>query len=212
MLEMTSDLVGLEKLTTLLTRDSDLMGAMRRGSKAERIDVLASAALVLYFLARAIGEEGFLENVVRQKLKRDYRLPDPLAGLAARLYLTRIDTAALRDTLSRTRVALTYAEPLTPYLQDLQAAFPDMVFHDVLGSTENPVLAAQLDPTRRGLHLLVHAVVPELADPAEVVAGLEQDARSRACRGTSGRRGCGASSSSPAQGRASRWCATPPGT
>jgi len=48
-----------------------------------------------------------------------------------------------------------------------------MVFHDVLGSTENPVLAAQLDPRVRGLHMFVHAVVPEIADPAKVIAGLE---------------------------------------
>jgi phenylacetate-coenzyme A ligase PaaK-like adenylate-forming protein len=173
MMERTCDLVGIKKLTTLLTHDSDLMGAMRLASKADRIDVMATAALVMYFLSRSMGEPGFLDGVVRQKLRRDYHLPGPLADLATRLYLSRIDIDRLRDTLSRTRIALTYAEPLTPYMHDLRSAFPDLIFHDVLGSTENPVLAAQLDPRVRGLHLFVHAVVPELADPAEVVRGLE---------------------------------------
>ncbi len=173
MLERTCDLVGVEKLTTLLTRDSDLMGAMRKASRAERIDVLSTAALVLYFVGRSIKEEGFLYGVVREKIRRDFHLPGPLADLAARAYLGRISVPKLRRTLSRTRIALTYAEPLTPYIQDLRSAFPDMVFHDVLGSTENPVMAAQLDHRVRGLHLFVHAMVPEIADPAEVVRGLE---------------------------------------
>ncbi len=172
MLEETSDLVGLVKLTTLLTRDTDLMGAMRLASRAQRIDVLVTSALVLYFLSRSMGEDGFLKNIVREKIRRDYHL-GPLSGLAAMLYLRRIDITKLRDTLSRTRMAITYAEPLTPYMQDLRSAFPHMVFHDVLGSTENPVLAAQLDPRVRGLHMFVHAVVPEIADPAKVIAGLE---------------------------------------
>lgn len=176
MLDLTCDLVGVEKLTTLLTRDSDLMGAMRRASKAERIDVVATAALVLYFLSRSMGEGGFLDGVVREKLRRDYHLPGPMADLAAWLYLESVDLERLRGTLSRTHIALTYAEPLTPYMHDLRAAFPHMVFHDVLGSTENPVLAAQLDPHVKGLHLFVHAVVPELADPTKVVRGLESGA------------------------------------
>lgn len=172
MLERTCDLVGVEKMTTLLTRDSDLMGAMRTAAGAERIDVLACPSLVLYFLSRAVGEKGFLPAVVREKVRRDYRLPGPLAGLAASLYAGQIDMGQLRRTLSRARMALTYAESLTPYMHDLRSAFPHMAFYDVLGSTENPVLAAQLDSRRAGLHLFVHAVVPELADPGEVVKGL----------------------------------------
>ncbi|MDW5562125.1 MAG: hypothetical protein SA339_02780 [Methanomassiliicoccus sp.] len=174
MLELTSDLVGLEKLTTLLTRDSDLMGALRQASRADRIDVLSCPSLVLYFLARSIAEPGFLEGVVKEKLRRDYHLPGAMADVATSLYLSRIDLNRLRRTLSSTRLALTYAEPLTPYVQDLRAAFPHMIFHDVLGSTENPVLAAQLDHRDRGLYLFVHAMVPELADPAEVVRGLRE--------------------------------------
>lgn len=173
MLEWAADLVGVERLTTLLTRDSDLMGAMRKACKVERIDVISTAALVLYFVSRSIREEDFLNGVVRGKIRRDFHLPGPIADLIAKAYLARIDIPKLRRTLARTRIALTYAEPLTPYIQDLRSTFPDMVFHDILGSTENPVMAAQLDPRVQGLHLFVHALVPELADPAEVVRGLE---------------------------------------
>ncbi|MBI0583306.1 MAG: hypothetical protein ISF22_03660 [Methanomassiliicoccus sp.] len=174
MLELASDMIGVKKLTTLLTRETDLMGAMRQASRAKSIEVMASAAVVFYFIGRSIGEPGFLQGTVAEKLRRDYHLPAPMASLAARLYLTRVNTSRLRDTLSGTRIALSYAEPLTPYLHDLRTHFPDTVFHDVLGSTENPVMAAQIDPHRKGLSLFVHAIIPEIADPAEVAAGLER--------------------------------------
>lgn len=175
LLEWTSDALGLKRLTTLITRDSDIMSAMRRASRAERIDVVASAALALYFVARSVKDREFLRGVVREKLRRDHGLPSPLASLIARLFIRTVNPRRLGKVLARTRVSLTYAEPLTPYLQDLRESLPEARFHDVLGSTENPVLAAQFDPDTRGLCLFIDAVVPEIADPVAVADAREGD-------------------------------------
>jgi hypothetical protein len=115
---------------------------MRRASKAERIEVVAGAALVLYFVGRAVREPAFLRDVVFRKKKRDYRKPKPQATKVTKLNLINVNNKRQQRALSRDRTALTYAEPLTPYLQDLRESFPNTRFHDVLGSTENPVLAA----------------------------------------------------------------------
>jgi phenylacetate-coenzyme A ligase PaaK-like adenylate-forming protein len=172
-LERTCDRAGIEKLTTLLTKDSDLVQAMKRASKTDRIDAMVSAALVLYFVGQTVKDPEFLRGVVQNKLQRDYHLPRPLARLAARLYLRGLDDKQLARTLSRCKIAFTYAEPLTPYLHDLRERFPGMAFHDVFGSTENPILAAQLDPAKAGLSLFLSSAIPEIADPAEVAEAKE---------------------------------------
>ncbi len=172
-LDHTCDVAGIEKLTTLLNKDSDLVQAMKLASKTDRIDVMASAALVFYFVGRTVRDPEFLREVVRSKLQRDYHLPGPLARLGARLYLRGLDHQRLARTLSRCKIAFTYAEPLTPYLHDLRESFPGMAFHDVFGSTENPILAAQLDPGKAGLSLFLSSIIPEIADPAEVAEAKE---------------------------------------
>ncbi len=134
---------------------------------------MASAALVFYFVGRTVKDPEFLRGVVREKLKRDYHLPGPLAKLIGQLYLRGLDDQRLARTLSRCRIAFTYAEPLTPYLHDLRESFPSMAFHDVFGSTENPILAAQLDPGKAGLSLFLNSIIPEIAVPAEVAEAKE---------------------------------------
>lgn len=173
-LDWTSELLGLTRLTTLLTRDSDLMPAMRRASRAARIDVVASAALVLYFVARSVKGPEFLRGVVREKLRRDRHLPWSIADLVARIYISTVRPRRLKRVLADTRIALTYAEPPTPYFHDLREGLPGAQFHDVLGSTENPVLAAQFETGTRGLCLFLNAVIPEIADPVEVTEAKEK--------------------------------------
>lgn len=174
LMEWTSDVLRLSKLTTLLTRDSDLMPAMHKASRAGRIDVVASAALALYFVARSVNEPEFLRGVVREKLRRDHHLPSLVADLAARIFICTVRPRRLERVLADTRIALTYAEPLTPYHHDLREGLPKARFHDVLGSTENPVLAAQFETDIKGLCLFINAVIPEIADPVEVADAKER--------------------------------------
>jgi len=172
-LERTCDVAGIKKLTTLLDKDSDLIRALRKASKADRIDAMASAALAFFFVGRTVRDPDFLRGVVLGKLRRDYHLPGPLARLACRLYLSGIDRERLGRSLAQCQVAFTFAEPLTPYLHDLRETFPNMRFHDVFGSTENPVIAAQLDASVPGLSLFLSSSIPEIADPAHVAEAKE---------------------------------------
>ncbi len=174
LLEETSELLGLDVLHTLLTRESDLMPAMRRASRLDRIDVVASAALVLYFISRSVKEPDFLQSTVKEKLRRDKHLPSFVASLVARLYIANVNPKRLGTMLAKTHIAITYAEPITGYYTDYRNSMPEARFVDVLGSTENPVLAAQLDLGSKGLSLFLNAVIPELADPVEV-ANAKQD-------------------------------------
>lgn len=176
LLEETSELLDLQVLHTLLTRESDLMPAMRKASRLDRIDVVASAALVLYFISRSVREPDFLQSTVRDKLKRDKHLPSLLASAVARLYIKNVNPQRLGRMLAKTRLALTYAEPITGYYSDYRGAMPEARFVDVLGSTENPVLAAQMELGNKGLSLFLNAVIPELADPMEV-ANAKQDGK-----------------------------------
>ncbi len=173
LLEETCDLVDIPRFTTLLTRESDLMPAMHRASRARRIDVVSTAALVLYFISRSVRERDFLQVTVREKIRKDVHLPSPMASLVARIYIWYVNPRRLGKLLASTRVALTYAEPFTAYLSDYRQSLPRAQFYDVLGSTENPVLAAQLDQGTKGLSLFINAVVPEIADPVEVAKAKE---------------------------------------
>ncbi len=174
LLEETSELLDLHVLHTLLTRESDLMPAMRKASRLDHIDVVASAALVLYFISRSVREPDFLQSTVREKLKRDKHLPSFLASAVAHVYIKNVNPQRLGMMLAKARLALTYAEPITAYYSDYHEAMPEARFVDVLGSTENPVLAAQIDLGNKGLSLFINAVIPELADPMEV-AKAKQD-------------------------------------
>jgi len=172
-LESACYAAGIETLPTLLYKDSDLVHALRKACKVERIDAMASAALVFYFVGKGIHDPDFLRETTQRKLRESYHLPRPLARSFARIYLHGVDMERLGRTLEGCRTAFTYAEPLTPYLHDLRESFPHMNFHDVFGSTENPITAAQLEPGTQGLSIFLTSAIPELADPKLIAEAKE---------------------------------------
>ena len=170
-MERTIAKIPLDRsLATLLRRDTDLVTALEKASRAERIDVVATATLLYFVMARTCRDPSYLEEIVGGRLVRDYRVPGFLSKVAARAYLRNVDHRRLTRLLSATRIGLSYAEPLTAYRDEITSMFPAIRMVDMYGSTENPIMAAQLDPSSDGLCLIVDSFVAEIARPQEVNA------------------------------------------
>ncbi|OPY31330.1 MAG: GH3 auxin-responsive promoter [Methanomassiliicoccales archaeon PtaU1.Bin124] len=167
--------MGMEDLIpTLLHDDKDLVKALRRISKEEKVDVMVSTALVFYLIGRMSREPDYLRNMVEDKARRSFGLPGPLAKLAAMFYLRGVDMHALRKITGELKMGISFAEPLSPYLEDLKRSYPKLQIYDVYGSTENPIMAAQLDPTVNGLCMIISSIIPEIA-PIEDVRKAKSD-------------------------------------
>jgi phenylacetate-coenzyme A ligase PaaK-like adenylate-forming protein len=158
-------------ISTLLKDDKDLIRALRRASSEKDIDLLSSPALILYLIGRMSNEPGFLNGLIEDKAIRSYHVPRPLAKLVRRLYLRGIDMEALKNITDNVRIAISYAEPLNPYMGELKNCYPHLQIFDFYGSTENPIMAAQIDPTVNGLSMFINTIIPELASPEDVVKG-----------------------------------------
>ena len=158
-----------ECVTTLLGDDSDLIRSLKRVSKEDNLDVMASAAIVYYIIARIVRDPDYLASIVRHRVHDDYKVPSFLSGPVARLYLAGLDHGALKRIAEKARFGISYAEALGPYARDIRESFPNIRMHDVYGSTENPLIAAQLTPDS-GLSVFLFSVIPEIADPKEVLA------------------------------------------
>ena len=168
-MERTIAKIPLDRsLATLLKSDTDLVKSLKKASKLPKLDAMAGAALLYYIIARMCNDREYLPGVVRGKLERSYHLPRPLASLATRLFLLGLDADRLRKLSSEVRLGISYAEPLTAYREELCKAYPSIRMVDVYGSTENPIIAAQLDPKNDGLFLFVDSFIAELARPDDV--------------------------------------------
>ena len=155
-------------ISTFLMDDKDLIRALRRISSEERIDIMASGALVFYLLGRMSQDPQFLRGIVENKVRSSFHLPRPLAISIAKLYLHGVDMGKLREIAEHALIAFSYAEALHPYMKELRKAFPNLAIHDVYGSTENPLMAVQLDRTMDGLSMFLGSIIPEIADPQDV--------------------------------------------
>ncbi len=156
-------------ITTLLGDDSDLVGALKQVSREKHIDVMAGSAIVFYIISRIVRDPDYLVSIVRHRIREDYRIPNFLAGPMARLYLVGLDKRALDNIVINAQIGISYAEALTPYIQDIKESYPRIRMFDVYGSTENPLIAAQLGPSA-GLSVFLNSVIPEIADPKDVLA------------------------------------------
>ncbi len=167
-LHNASKVLEADLMSTLLAQDTDLRKAVAKASRAERFDVMAGTPLLFYVIGRIAHEDDYFRSMIERAAKNNYHLPGPLARLAATLMLAGIDLGRLRENVRAVRIAITYAEPLSPYLGSLKDYYPDMKAYDVLGSTECPLIASQYSPGQKGLQLFLPGVIAELADPREV--------------------------------------------
>jgi phenylacetate-coenzyme A ligase PaaK-like adenylate-forming protein len=155
-------------LSTLLKNDTDLVRSLKQASRLEKIDAMAGSALLFFLIARICNDQAYLPGIIRDKLKRTYHLPGPLASLVSKVILLGLDTANLRRLARGVRTGISYAEPLTAYREELAKAFPEIRMVDLFGSTENPIIAAQIAPEDAGLCLFTDPFIAELAPPDEV--------------------------------------------
>jgi len=167
-LNNASRVIGVDLLSTLLTKDTDLRRALKKASRAHGFDLMAGTPLLFYVIGRIAHEPEYFRQMVERAAKNKYHLPAPLARAAGLLLSQGIDMIGLKENVRGVRVAITYAEPLSPYLGSLGAYYPNMRGHDVMGSTECPLIASQYRPLQEGLQLFLPGVIAELADPAEV--------------------------------------------
>lgn len=157
--------------STLLKDDKDLINALRRASSEKNIEILASPALILYLIGRMSHEPGFLSGLVEDKAVRSYHVPRPLAKLVRKVYLRGVDLDSLKETTLNAKTAISYAEPLNPYMGELSKCYPQLRIYDFYGSTENPIMAAQIDQSVNGLNMIINTIIPEIAPPEEVHKG-----------------------------------------
>lgn len=163
-------------ISTLLRSDTDLVRSLKKASHADRVDVTAGAALLYFLIARTCNQPSFLHDLVRGKLVRDYYLPGPLATIIARLYLVGLDRKNLIRIAQEVRLGISYAEPLTAYMKEIAKAFPNIRMVDVFGSTENPLMAAQLDAGSDGLSMFVDSLIAEIVEPIDIAGITGTDA------------------------------------
>jgi phenylacetate-coenzyme A ligase PaaK-like adenylate-forming protein len=156
-------------ISTFLSNDTDLLKALKLISKEEKVDGIATAALVYYIIGRMVIEPDYMDNLVKDKLIRAYHVPRFLAGTVASIYLSGLDKEGLLRIAKSARFGLSYAEPLTAYTNEISNGFPNMQTVDIYGSTENPLTAAELTPDATGLSLFLSVLIPEIADPKVVV-------------------------------------------
>jgi phenylacetate-coenzyme A ligase PaaK-like adenylate-forming protein len=158
-------------VSTFLKDDKDLIKALQRISSERNIDIMATAALILYLIGRMSREPGFLNGLIEEKAMRSYHLPRPLAKLARRIYLRGVDMGALRELTDNVTVAISYAEPLNPYMSELRKFYPRLKVYDAYGSTENPITAVQIDHSVNGLSMFINSIIPEIVSPEDVLRG-----------------------------------------
>jgi phenylacetate-coenzyme A ligase PaaK-like adenylate-forming protein len=165
-------------LSTMLTGDTDLIKAFKGACEVDRIDVMGTATIMYHLMSRACDDPTYLQDLVKAKLNKDYRLPKPLAAIVAKLYLRGVDLDKLRKLGAKVRVGISYAEPLTAYRDEIRRTFQCIRMVDVFGSTEWPLIAAQLDPSTEGLCLYVNSFIAEIARPEDLHPSENEEGRS----------------------------------
>ena len=170
MLERAADtLLMTRRLFTPLACDTDFVKALKRASRRPGADVLAGTPLIFYLIGMVSRDRGYIIDVVARKVSEYYHVPKSLARALARIYLLRMDHPNIRSMTAAAKVGMSYSEPLSPYAEVLRSMYPNIRMFDVLGSTEIPIIAGQITPESDGLAMMLQSVIPELADPEEVL-------------------------------------------
>ena len=84
----------------------------------------------------------------------------------------------MRELARGVRIGVSYAEPPTAYREEIRKAFPHIRMVDVFGSTENPIIAAQLAADTEGLCLYIHSFIAEIARPEDLHPSEGEEGRS----------------------------------
>jgi phenylacetate-coenzyme A ligase PaaK-like adenylate-forming protein len=177
-IELAARKAPIERIvSTMLATDTDIVKAFKGACKVDRIDGMGSAAVMYYLIDRACSDPTYLRDLVRSKLNRDYHLPKPLAALIAKLYLIGVDLDKLRRLAAGLRVGLSSAEPVTAYQQEIRHTFPRARMVDIFGSTENVLIAAQLDSSTDGLCLYYNSFIAEIARPEDLRPSEDEEVR-----------------------------------
>jgi phenylacetate-coenzyme A ligase PaaK-like adenylate-forming protein len=170
-IDMMATSLGIQDyVSTPVNQDRDFIKALRRISRHQTVDIMTGPPLLFQMIARMAHDPGFYHRLAAEKARKEYRLPAPLAKLAGRLYLAGIDPGRLRDTVQNAKIALSFSEPMQHYLEELRHSYPRVEFHDFLGSTEMLFYGVQFVDGDDWLSLLLQCIIPEIADPADVLA------------------------------------------
>lgn len=167
-LHNASLVLGAKMMSTLLAQDTDLRKALSKASHTDKFDIMAGTPLLFFVIGRIAHEPDYFRSMIERAVKHNYHLPSPLVDLVSWAMMRSIDLPKLRENVRAVRIAITYAEPLSPYLRSLSEYYPNMKAYDVLGSTECPLIACQYRHSQEGLQLFMPGVIAEIADPREV--------------------------------------------
>jgi phenylacetate-coenzyme A ligase PaaK-like adenylate-forming protein len=172
--DMIAGFCGItDYVSTPVNNERDFVKAMRRISRCATVDIMAGPPLLYQMITRMAHDMDFYRRLAAEKAHRDYRLPNWAARPAARLYLAGIDPSRLRHLVANAKMAVSFGEPMQHYVDELRRSYPQVEFHDFLGSTEALIYGVQWVDGDDWLSLLLQCVIPELADPAEVLAARE---------------------------------------
>jgi phenylacetate-coenzyme A ligase PaaK-like adenylate-forming protein len=170
MLERAADTLLIKgRLFTPLACDTDFVKALKMASRQPGADVLAGTPLIFYLIGMVSRDRDYIIDVVARKVSEYYHVPKSLARVLAKAYLFRMDHPNIQRMTAAAKVGMSYSEPLSPYADMLRSMYPNIKMFDVLGSTEIPIIAGQITPESDGLAMMLQSVIPELADPEEVL-------------------------------------------
>jgi phenylacetate-coenzyme A ligase PaaK-like adenylate-forming protein len=178
-MDITSEKMGMEDyVTTPVNNDGDLAEALRAISKRDRVDVMAGTPLLYLLISRMVNEPGFYEGLAVDRLRERYHVPPILGRHIARLYLGLyfhgVDAGNLKSIIKNVGIGFSFSEPMDHYLGRLRNDYPSMQFHDFLGSTEVPFYGAQFLDEHEALSLILSNVIPEIADPGDVIKAMRE--------------------------------------
>jgi phenylacetate-coenzyme A ligase PaaK-like adenylate-forming protein len=156
--------------STPVNNDRDFIKALRRISRHKTVDIMTGPPLLFQMITRMAHDPGFYRRLAAEKARKEYRVPAALAKLVGRLYLSGIDPARLQSIVQNVKIALSFSEPMQHYVEELRRSYPQVEFHDFLGSTEVLFYGVQFVDGDDWLSLLLQCIIPEIADPADVLA------------------------------------------
>ncbi|HSV50276.1 MAG TPA: hypothetical protein VLH35_08155, partial [Candidatus Acidoferrales bacterium] len=159
---------GLNALISTLASELDVIKALKKASKLDRIDVTVGVTWLYLVMQKITHNPKEFEKIVQKAVKNQVKVPG-LSWLISKFLMRGIDYAHLAETLSKTRLGFSHAEALAPYLPKIHAVYPLIEMHDVFGATEQWVQAIQVSTEHNWLSFFLRYSIPEIADPEEVI-------------------------------------------
>ena len=156
-------------VSTYMLKESEFVESLKLAASLKGLDVMTCFPIVLFLIAQVVAHPEVLEGSVARKIGA-WHVPAWLARRVARLYVGRLDLAAVRDVIEHVRIGYTFGEHLGPYEEQLAAAYPAMRLFNIYGSTEQLVQGVRLDGGVDDLSCLLKGFIPEIAEPSDVEA------------------------------------------